>query len=69
MIRLVDQRQGKEEEFAFAGGVGGFVEYINKSKTVIHPTVVYASGEREVDVGSESAPGSAQQQFNLQHLQ
>jgi DNA gyrase subunit B len=52
-IRLVDQRQGKEEEFAFAGGVGGFVEYINKSKTVIHPTVFYASGEREVDVGSE----------------
>jgi DNA gyrase subunit B len=52
-IKLVDQRQGKEEEFAFAGGVGGFVEYINKSKTVIHPTIFYASGEREVEVGSE----------------
>ena len=52
-IRLVDQRQGKEEEFAFAGGVAGFVEYINKAKTVIHPTVFYASGEREVEVGSE----------------
>ena len=52
-IRLVDQRQGKEEEFAFAGGVGGFVEYINKSKTVIHPTVFYATGEREVEVGGE----------------
>jgi DNA gyrase subunit B len=52
-IKLVDQRQGKEEEFAFAGGVGGFVEYINKAKTVIHPTIFYASGEREVEVGSE----------------
>jgi DNA gyrase subunit B len=52
-IRLVDQRQGKEEEFAFAGGVGGFVEYINKAKTVIHPTIFYATGDREIDVGSE----------------
>ncbi|HYF57936.1 MAG TPA: DNA gyrase subunit B, partial [Burkholderiaceae bacterium] len=52
-IKLVDQRQGKEEEFAFAGGVGGFVEYINTSKTVIHPSIFYATGEREVDVGSE----------------
>jgi DNA gyrase subunit B len=52
-IKLIDQRQGKEEDFAFAGGVSGFVEYINKSKTVIHPTVFHASGERDVEVGSE----------------
>ena len=38
-IRLVDQRQGKEENFAFSGGVKGFVEYINRSKTVLHPNV------------------------------
>ncbi|MFM1987402.1 MAG: hypothetical protein RJA99_359 [Pseudomonadota bacterium] len=52
-IRLVDQRQGKEEEFSFAGGVGGFVTYINETKTALNPTVFYATGEREVDVGSE----------------
>jgi DNA gyrase subunit B len=52
-IRLVDQRQGKEEEFAFAGGVGGFVEYINTAKHVIHPTIFNAGGEREVEVGGE----------------
>ncbi|MBK6744861.1 MAG: DNA gyrase subunit B [Hydrogenophilales bacterium] len=44
-IKLVDQRQGKEEDFAFAGGVKGFVEYINRSKTVLHPNVVNAIGE------------------------
>jgi DNA gyrase subunit B len=44
-IRLIDQRTGKEEDFAFAGGVKGFVEYINKSKTVLHPNVFYAAGE------------------------
>jgi DNA gyrase subunit B len=52
-IRLIDQRQGKEEEFAYAGGVGGYVEYINKSKTVLHPTIFYSSGDTEIDVGSE----------------
>jgi DNA gyrase subunit B len=52
-IQLVDQRQGKEESFAFAGGVGGFVSYINETKTPLNPTVFYATGERDVDVGSE----------------
>jgi len=59
-IKLIDQRQGKEEDFAFAGGVGGFVEYINKSKSVIHPTVFYASGERDVEVGGEVRRVSAE---------
>ncbi|MCX8016959.1 MAG: DNA topoisomerase (ATP-hydrolyzing) subunit B [Rhodocyclaceae bacterium] len=44
-IKLIDQRSGKEEDFAFSGGVKGFVEYINRSKTVLHPNVFYASGE------------------------
>jgi DNA gyrase subunit B len=52
-IRLVDQRQAKEETFAFSGGVGGFVGYINQAKTPLNPSVFYAQGEREVDVGSE----------------
>ena len=44
-IRLVDQRTGKEEDFAFSGGVKGFVQYINKSKTVLHPNVFHVAGE------------------------
>jgi DNA gyrase subunit B len=44
-IRLVDQRQGKEENFAFSGGVKGFVEYINRQKTVLHPNVFSVSAE------------------------
>ncbi|MHA4868401.1 DNA topoisomerase (ATP-hydrolyzing) subunit B [Duganella sp. PWIR1] len=48
-IKLTDQRTGKEELFAFEGGTRGFVEYINKAKTVLHPTVFQATGERQSD--------------------
>jgi DNA gyrase subunit B len=43
-IKLIDQRTGKEEDFAFAGGVKGFVEFINRNKNVLHPNVFYATG-------------------------
>ncbi len=48
-IRLTDQRTGKEEMFAFEGGTRGFVEYINKAKAVLHPTIFQATGERLSD--------------------
>ena len=48
-IRLNDQRSGKEETFAFEGGTRGFVEYINRAKTPLHPTIFQATGERMSD--------------------
>ena len=51
-IKLTDQRSGKEELFAFEGGTRGFVEYINKSKSVLHPTIFQATGERMSDQGT-----------------
>ncbi len=50
-IRLIDQRTGKEEDFAFLGGVKGFVEYINRSKTVLHPNVFFSTGESAIPNG------------------
>ena len=47
-IRLLDQRTGKEENFAFAGGVKSFVEYINRTKSVLHPNIFYSAGEAKV---------------------
>lgn len=46
-IELIDQRTGKSENFAFSGGVKGFVEYMNRSKSVLHPKVFYAIGEKD----------------------
>jgi DNA gyrase subunit B len=46
-IQLVDQRSGKEENFAHTGGVKGFVEYINRSKNVLHGTPFHAIAQKE----------------------
>ena len=50
-IKLIDQRSGQEEDFAFSGGVKGFVEYINQTKNVLHPNIFYAEGMRPSDLG------------------
>jgi DNA gyrase subunit B len=46
-IILIDQRSGKEETFSFTGGVKGFVEYMNRSKNVLHQTVFYSRAEKD----------------------
>ena len=46
-ISLVDQRDGKQEAFVFNGGVKGFVEFINRTKTVLHPYIFHAVGEKD----------------------
>ncbi|MDR3429568.1 MULTISPECIES: DNA topoisomerase (ATP-hydrolyzing) subunit B [Silvimonas] len=46
-ITLIDRRSGKEENFAYVGGVSGFVEYMNRSKTVLHPHIFHSVGERD----------------------
>jgi DNA gyrase subunit B len=46
-ISLTDQRSGKEEKFAFSGGVKGFVEYMNRSKTVLHPNIFHIEGSKD----------------------
>ncbi|MFM8623759.1 MAG: DNA topoisomerase (ATP-hydrolyzing) subunit B [Betaproteobacteria bacterium] len=48
-IRLKDERNGKEDDFSGAGGVKGFVDFINKGKQVLHPNAFYATGERLSD--------------------
>jgi len=46
-IELIDHRDGKSENFAHSGGVKGFVEYVNRVKSVLHPKVFHAVGEKD----------------------
>jgi DNA gyrase subunit B len=48
-IRLVDERHNKADDFAYAGGVRGFVEFINQGKTALHPKIFHATGEKLSD--------------------
>jgi len=55
-ILLVDERLStpKSVEFKFEGGLKQFVEYLNKTKSVLHKEVVYFHGTRddvEIEVG------------------
>ncbi len=51
-IHLVDQRSGKDEKFAFTGGIRNFVEYINRSKSVLHPNIFYTTAVKD-NIGVE----------------
>src|SRR5450755_1465130 len=46
-IELVDQRDGKSETFAFSGGMKAFVDYMNRSKNVLHAKIFHAVGEKD----------------------
>ena len=48
-IRLMDERTGKNDDYSGAGGVAGFVQFINSGKKILHPNAFYAEGERPAE--------------------
>lgn len=46
-IALIDEINDKSQEFKYEGGLVSFVEFLNRSKTVIHPKPIYLLLERE----------------------
>ncbi len=48
-IRLVDEREGmeQEKEFHYEGGIKEFVTYLNHSKEALYDSVIYCEGERD----------------------
>ena len=40
-IELIDEREDKSDVFEHQGGVSAFVQYLNRSRTAIHPNIFY----------------------------
>jgi len=53
-IQLEDERIGKTFTYCYSGGVAAFVEFINKSKNVLHDDPIFVTGLRD-DVTVEIA--------------
>ncbi|NTV23845.1 MAG: DNA topoisomerase IV subunit B, partial [Nanoarchaeota archaeon] len=49
-ISLSDERTGEEKEFHYEGGLSQFVEYLNHSKSPMHPPIVLQKEKSDVIV-------------------
>ncbi len=49
-IRVKDERNGKDEEFYFEGGIKEFVEDINKNKDGIHDVIYFEKKDNGIEV-------------------
>ena len=55
-IELVDERDEKSEVFQHEGGLSAFVTYLNRSKTAVHPSVLWfqtRDGNTQVEVAMQ----------------
>lgn len=61
-INFEDRRAGKEkkETFHYDGGVSEFVQYLNRSKTALHPSPIHIEGQRgdvSIDIAMQWTDG------------
>ena len=46
-ITLDDERDGKNHDFRYEGGINSFVQYLNQSRVAVNAEPIYMRGERE----------------------
>ncbi len=67
-ITLNDEREGKDKEFHFEGGIVSFVEYLSKNRNPLHPKAVYfqgADGGMECDIAMQWTDGYQEAIFSF----
>ena len=52
-IELIDHRTGKTENFSSSGGIKGFIEYINRSKSTLNENIFYAESTEKDGITME----------------
>jgi len=45
-IVLLEEATGREDVFEYQGGIQAFVDFLNRNKTPIHPSIIYFTAER-----------------------
>ena len=59
-IILSDERTGQSDSYYYVGGLKEYVEFLNKGKTPVHPSIVYSDGDEagiEVEVAAQYNDG------------
>jgi len=59
-IHLEDTRSKRQDDFHYEGGVSEFVQYLNRSRSPIHPNPIHITGSRErmeIDIAIQYTDG------------
>src|SRR5204863_827651 len=47
LITLDDERDGKSHKFHYEGGIGSFVQHLNKNKAAVNEKPIFMRGDRD----------------------
>ncbi|MEO8680667.1 MAG: DNA gyrase subunit B [Vicinamibacterales bacterium] len=47
LITIDDERDGKNHKFQYEGGIGSFVQHLNKNKAVVNDTPIFMKGQKD----------------------
>ena len=67
-IEITDELSGKSETFKYDGGIGEFVQHINRNKTPLYPEPIYLKAEKkdvEVEIAIQYTDGYTENIFTF----